>query len=46
MEKIPVKKKEPSNLCLHTKNGELSMRDCSHEKPQNWDYSDITGPCK
>ena len=46
VEEDTCRKDKASNLCLHNKNGELSMRDCSHEKPQNWDYSDITGPCK
>lgn len=35
-----------TNLCLDSRKGELSMRDCSNVKPQSWDYSDITGPCK
>ena len=39
-------KHKSTNLCLNTTDGELSMRDCSNVKPQQWDYSDITGPCK
>jgi len=32
--------------CLYTEEGQLSMRDCADVKPQKWDYSAMTGPCK
>lgn len=46
VEENTCQKHKASNLCLDSRKGELSMRDCSHEKTQSWDYSDITGPCK
>ena len=39
-------KHEDRNLCLHIEGGEVSMRNCNNLKHQQWDHSNITGPCK